>query len=311
MTSRTRLARQLVTLGVSCAVAMALLAATPAHAVSVSAESRMVDRINTERAWRGLPRLTLNLQMVRLGREWARTMAARNRLYHRPDLADQIYGRYRRVGENVGTSSLTGATAAQLVDRLHNAFMLSSGHRMHILGSYNQVGVGIHRARNGAMWVAVYFLQGPLDGFPLYRDIDGSTHERTIGRMYFRGVVNGCTSARYCPGSTAKRRVLARVVNRATGTRRGTRWLAARCDGRRACMSAGASRRDTARAFAYARRLQPVRTAWFLDVSGGDARVAESVIRAGIMGHCSPSRFCPGRGVSRASLARFAARARR
>ncbi|MPZ73868.1 MAG: hypothetical protein GEU74_11655 [Nitriliruptorales bacterium] len=312
--AQTALARRMaVTQLTVFTVAAALLGAAPAAALQVhpSAESAMVNRINQERTERGLSRLALNLQMTRLGREWARTMANHQRVYHRPDLADQIYGPYVRIGENVGMTKLTGATATELVDRLHRAFMASTGHRSHILGRFNQVGVGIRRTADGAMWVAVNFLQGRLDAFPLYRDIDGSTHERVIGRMFFKGVVGGCTRAKYCARATASRRWLAGVVNRATRTKRGSAWLSDRCGSRRACRRGDTSRRDTAKAFAHALRLQPVAGASFSDLRGDDARIAAGVIRAGIMSECSSGRFCPGRDVSRAKLARFAYRATR
>ena len=308
--ARPATARRLaITLLAAMAVTVTLLQAAPARAAgpSLSAESAMLNRINDARRSRGLPRLELNLQMVRIARSWSATMARQGRLYHRPNLADAVYGPYRRLGENVGVTRLSGATQTELVNRLHRAFMNSDGHRHHILGDYNGVGVGIRRSRDGAMWVTVNFLKGRLGAFPLYRDIDGSENEGRIGRMYYRGVVGGCATERYCPRATASRRGLAQVLNRATNSRRGSSWLADRCN-TRACKSGGASRLDTAVAFARAFRLQPV-SGWFSDLSGTTARVAQSVVRAGIMTECGTNRFCPGRDVSRAKLAVYAYRA--
>jgi uncharacterized protein YkwD len=306
----TATARRLaITLLAALAVTATLLAATPAEAAGpmLGAESLMVKRINDARASRGLNRLSVNLQMVRIARSWSGTMARQGRLYHRPNLADAVYGPYRRLGENVGVTRLSGATQTELVNRLHRAFMNSDGHRHHILGDYNQFGVGIRQTRDGTMWATINFLKGERGAFPLYRDIDGSDSESRIGRMYYRGVVGGCATERYCPGSTASRRLMAKVLNRATRSHRGSRWLASRCDTRR-CKSQGSSRRDAARAFAYVFSLK-ASSGWFADLTGTDAKLATAVIRAGIMTECSTNRFCPGHNVSRAKLAVLAYRA--
>lgn len=308
--ARPATARRLaITLLAAMAITATLLQATPAQAAgpALSAESAMLNRINDARRSRGLARLSLNLQMVRIARSWSTTMARQGRLYHRPNLADAVYGPYRRLGENVGVTRLSGATQTELVNRLHRAFMNSDGHRHQILGDYNGIGIGIRRSRDGSMWVTVNFLKGRLGAFPLYRDIDGSENEGRIGRMFYRGVVSGCSAERYCPGATASRRGLAAALDRATHSRRGSNWLAERCD-TPACKGRGATRLDAAVAFARAFRLQPA-SGWFIDLNGSVARIAQSVIRAGIMTECSTNRFCPGRGLSRAKLAVYAYRA--
>lgn len=205
----TVVARTMATLLVAVVVSGALAVAAPAaHAAGVrpSAEFTMIRRINDSRAARGLPRLVINLQMIRLGRQWARTMARHQRVSHRPNLADAADGPFTRLAENVGVTRLRGATDTAMVDQLHRAFLASEGHRRHILGRFNQVGVGIRRTRDGAMWVSVNFVRAPLGSLPLYADIDGNPHETAVERMFVRGVVRGCSARRYCPRATTSRR---------------------------------------------------------------------------------------------------------
>ncbi|HVM19485.1 MAG TPA: CAP domain-containing protein [Egibacteraceae bacterium] len=293
-------------------LAMLVMVALAALAPSATAapglpdpEGQLVRSINAERKARGLPALTRNLQMVRLGRQWATTMAARQRLYHRPDLADAVYGPYRRLGENVGYARVAGASDAELARRIHEAFMASSGHRAHILGRFNQVGVGVVRAGNGGMWVAVNFLLGPRDGFPLYRDTGDSPHRAAVNRLFTKGIVRGCTAHRYCPGQVVTRRTMAVLLDRATGTRNATTFVRDRCGSRSACWNATVTRGYLAMALTDALRLPAASGNRFTDVRGTQATAANAVAAAGIVDGCDASRFCPSANVRRGVLARF------
>lgn len=269
----------------------------------------MVAQINQSRAAFGLNRLTLNAQMTRHGRAWARRMASEGRVYHRPNLADVVDGNYDRLADNVGYTALEGASDTTLLTRLHLAFMASTGHRAQILGRYNQVGVGIYRGSNGRMWVAVNFLKGPLGGFPLYRDVDGSSSESAIERLFLRGAVRGCTRARFCATSTSSRTYAAAVIDRATGTRRASYYVANDCGSDWYCRNADVTRRQLAFMVAAARNLDPVWGTQFTDIRYDDRGVINAVVRAGLMSGCDTARFCPRAPVNRAQIATVVNRA--
>ncbi len=122
-----------------------------------AAENRFAAKLNAERAADGLNRLTVSLQLTRVARGWSATMADNDRMEHNPRLAEQVEGNWTRLGENVGYSHGPGVDPAELVDRLHQAFMDSAPHRANVLGDFNQVGVGVRITSGGTMWVTVNF----------------------------------------------------------------------------------------------------------------------------------------------------------
>ncbi len=269
----------------------------------------MVQHINNVRRAYGLRPLRANLQMVRLGREWAYRMAAERRVYHRPNLADVVDGNFERLGDNVGYTRLEGASDATLVDRLHRAFVSSSAHRAQILGRFNQVGVGIHRGSGGEMFVAVNFIKGPLDGFPLYRDSVDSPNERAIKRLFRRGAVRGCARNRFCPGADGTRRFLAAAIDRAARIRTAEQYVTSNCGSSFSCRTAEMTRGEMAVILAQSLGLDPVGGSQFTDVSAARRGAVNAVVEAGVMSGCSATRFCPGRTVSRGRISRIVYRA--
>lgn len=291
-----------------------VLADTPAaHAAPVlpGAETAMIRHINRARAANGLAPLRRNLQLVRHARHWSAAMARRGVLAHRRNLADVVYGPYRRLGENVGMARIRGASARQLVAALHRGFMASPGHRMHVLGRYNLVGVGVFRAGDGALWVTVNFALGRNSRLPLYRDFSTRRVRRSVGRLFLRGAAPGCGAGRYCPRSTATRRQMATMVDRATRTRNASRYVTYSCGSLATCRTWSVTKVDLAVAIARALSLAPVAGQRFTDVNEHQAGAVNAVVRAGIMSGCSTTRFCGGALVSRGRLAVIANRVRR
>lgn len=151
------LATALVVLGVAPARAAADSPAT--NGSHAAAEGRVVDKINAERRERGLGPLTVDTELTRVAREWTPEMIEAGELSHNGGLAGQVGADWQRLAENVGRSWDHGATALELVDRLHRAFMDSDGHRRNILmADANRVGVGVDVAEDGMMYVTVVFM---------------------------------------------------------------------------------------------------------------------------------------------------------
>jgi hypothetical protein len=79
----------------------------------------------------------------------SRSMARQHRIYHDSNLPYEVSG-WRALGENVGRGSSAGS--------IHRAFMGSSTHRAHILGTrYNQIGVGAVRGSDNMLYVTEVF----------------------------------------------------------------------------------------------------------------------------------------------------------
>jgi uncharacterized protein YkwD len=143
--------KQIMVIGLLLAVFMLVgfAAPKPAHAVS-SSEHRMAYLINKARAHYGRAGLQVSDTLSNYARRHSRTMAAKNKLYHNPYLADWLKNlSWRILGENVGV----GGT----VYSLNNAFMASPSHRANNLDRrFRSVGVGIV-VSGGRMWVTVIF----------------------------------------------------------------------------------------------------------------------------------------------------------
>lgn len=241
----------------------------------VSAEQRFANHVNRERADRGLSTLEVNLQMVRIARDWSRQMADRDTMSHRPDIPAHVHGPWERLGENVGRASYrAGDSLAAAVDRLHQAFMASPPHAANVLGDFNQVGVGVVVVESGKLWVTFNFLKGPVGGFPLFADIGSSTHRATIERAWMGDLASGCRFDRYCATSEVTRAQMATFLSRAVG-------------------------------------LAPVVSNRFLDVDPRSlhAGAINALVDAGIAQGCAPERYCPDDAVNRAQMATFLARA--
>lgn len=127
-------------------------------------ELRLFNHLNHERAIRGLPRLTMNMQMLRLAREHSDWMAAHSdsgggcggsTLRHRKPLSSGVTERWSTLRENVGCN------APANTDRLHTSLMNSAGHRANILATnVNQVGIGVSRDNKGQLWATQIFMGG-------------------------------------------------------------------------------------------------------------------------------------------------------
>jgi uncharacterized protein YkwD len=112
--------------------------------------------MNGDRAANGIPALTWNDQLGRLGGDWAAHLASTNNGLTHQDLTailyDPAYSSFSTLGENLLVAP-TGTTP----DQMEAAWMASSGHRANILrANFTTAGVGYSYA-NARIWVAVEF----------------------------------------------------------------------------------------------------------------------------------------------------------
>lgn len=112
------------------------------------AEAAFVARVAAERRAQDRGTLTVVEELAGVGRRHAAAMAADNRVYHNPALAEQVKG-WQLVGENVGAGSS--------VDDVHAALMASQRHRDVIFNPrFTEIGVGVV-VSNGKLWVSQVF----------------------------------------------------------------------------------------------------------------------------------------------------------
>jgi Cysteine-rich secretory protein family len=127
-----------------------VLPSSPIASASSSDESRLVSLVNAERASRGIHTLSVASDLMSIAHRHSAEMAASRSIYHNNALPSEVRG-WRAIGENVGR----GPTAKAV----HDAFMRSSEHRAHILGSrYKQIGTGAVKGSDGYLYVTEVFV---------------------------------------------------------------------------------------------------------------------------------------------------------
>jgi len=123
----------------------------PAHGdAASSSESTFIAGTNQERAQRGSSGLRVAGDLVAVARRHSQDMAAQSRLYHNPNVGNEVQG-WQLLGENVGT----GPDAS----RVEAAFMASPEHRANVLNpNFTEIGVSVIWTGN-RLWVTELFRQ--------------------------------------------------------------------------------------------------------------------------------------------------------
>jgi uncharacterized protein YkwD len=103
--------------------------------------------VNLEREDSGRDTLLPSPHAYAKAQAWAETMAAESHLRH-SNLLDGMPGGFLQLGENVGRGPGTA--------EIHTAFLDSPAHRANLLDpTYQWIGTGAARGRDGALYVAV------------------------------------------------------------------------------------------------------------------------------------------------------------
>lgn len=170
---RTVLVRRFATLALVSSLLFSTVPAAPAQAATVDQlRSALEDKINDARAYRGLRRLRVSTYtcpaallnrncMEYFSQDHAKRMAGYGSLYH--DTTNRLWAEVPSIAwwraENVGYVS-AGPGAAQ---RVHDAFMKSTGHRANILNPRaTHMGIGVYQTSS-----RVYFVERFTDVYPL------------------------------------------------------------------------------------------------------------------------------------------------
>ncbi len=114
------------------------------------------DRVNDERAQRGLAPVEWDEDLAAVARSWSAEMARTEQLRHqdigallgRGDLSD-----LQGIGENVFQA--TGPVPAGTI---HAGWIRSDDHRVNVVNpGWNRLGVGVHCAEDGSVWATQEF----------------------------------------------------------------------------------------------------------------------------------------------------------
>ncbi|WP_447007341.1 CAP domain-containing protein [Saccharothrix isguenensis] len=114
------------------------------------------DRVNAERAERGLEPVSWNEDLAGVARTWSEEMSRTGRFEHQDTggllRGDRLPG-FVAVGENIFRA--TGPVPAGTI---HAGWMRSDGHRANVVNpGWNRLGVGVFCADDGSVWATEEF----------------------------------------------------------------------------------------------------------------------------------------------------------
>ena len=133
------------------AALLALLINAPPAAAQSDLSIAVAQLVNQARDNRGIDRLDVRGHLNDVALDHAQRMARRGVLFHNPNLADQMVGDWRSVGENVGYGPD--------VKTVHAAFIKSPPHRANIVDrDFTRLGTAAVR-RGTHVWVVQVFLE--------------------------------------------------------------------------------------------------------------------------------------------------------
>lgn len=127
---------------------------------AIAVRTDLWDRLNDERAARGLTRLKWNGRLSEAATAWSRKMSKSGNFRH-SDL-QRLLGPYNYVGENIAKGNISAGS-------LHLGWMGSPPHRDTMLSpGFTEAGIGIW-CSNGVAWATVNFARrwaaGPIPRF--------------------------------------------------------------------------------------------------------------------------------------------------
>ena len=131
---------------------------------ATSAESAiatdMFNRVNAERAARGLPALRWSPSLATNARNWSVTMNNNNNFAH--SNLYPLLQEYNTAAENIGLGG--GGTRSGAI---HLAWMNSTGHRVNLLArNLDVIGIGVYCSPDGRMWATQQFGRYPNSPLP-------------------------------------------------------------------------------------------------------------------------------------------------
>lgn len=206
----------------SAVLAVLLVAeAGPVAGAGASADARLVERLNSLRASRGLAPLTVDPELSAVARSWSARMAQEGRLSHNPDLPAQAPPRWVMLGEAVGA----GADA----DAVHESLAASGVHHRTMTDPhFDAVGVGTAVAGDGRLFATLDFLASaapagasaapaPPAGASPAKATPAKAKRGKAKRAKARGAKAKGAKAKRAYASRGKARVKARSACRAKG----------------------------------------------------------------------------------------------
>ncbi len=170
MIRSVRAARFAVSLLLAVALTVTVAVAPAEARQDLDAEQYFISLINRDRQAAGLDTVAPAADVRDVALAWSNQMASERRMYHNPSYSTQ-YCCWQRAAENVGWTTISNmddsAKVTAAVERLHQAFMDSDGHRRNIMHpDHDHIGLAIEMREDSCpdtvgmpdcMWVTENF----------------------------------------------------------------------------------------------------------------------------------------------------------
>ena len=321
----------------SAALAITVLPAA-AQPVAAVDGSGLVTIANRYRANAGIAPVRLQSAVDRIAVERGNQLAAARTLGHDFDYLirrlDEENVCWQQLGEIVAWNT---ASESERLEQFMQQWYNSDGHREIMLGSgYTHAGGSWKTGSDGRHYGVMVFVKicgavpQPI-AYGGFTDIAGSNFRDDIVWMAEQGITTGCSTTKFCPDDLVHRDQMATFLRRAEHLPVATHdWftddstnphqdsinriadagIARTCETNRYCPKRVITRAQMAGFVAAALSLPQTSRDFFTD--DNDSAYEDAINRiaaAGITTGCGPSRFCPGREVTRAQMAAFLHRA--
>ena len=125
-------------------------------------EQKVIDLVNQQRAYNGLPALKANWEVCRVARYKSQDMIDKQYFAHQSPTYGSPFNMMENFGIRFSAAGENIAYGQRTPQEVMNSWMNSPGHRSNILNqTYNQIGVGVAKASNGTFYWTQMFIKNP------------------------------------------------------------------------------------------------------------------------------------------------------
>ncbi len=125
-------------------------------------EQKVIDLVNQQRAYNGLPALKANWEVCRVARYKSQDMIDKQYFAHQSPTYGSPFNMMENFGIRFSAAGENIAYGQRTPQEVMNSWINSPGHRSNILNqTYNQIGVGVAKASNGTFYWTQMFIKNP------------------------------------------------------------------------------------------------------------------------------------------------------
>ncbi len=125
-------------------------------------EQKVIELVNQQRAYNGLPALKANWEVSRVARYKSQDMIDKHYFAHQSPTFGSPFNMMENFGIRFSAAGENIAYGQRTPEEVMKSWMNSPGHRSNILNAtYNQIGVGVAKSSNGTFYWTQMFIKYP------------------------------------------------------------------------------------------------------------------------------------------------------